>query len=353
MNHVLRALSRPDQSHASGGEAHSRYNRQWWYVQRPVDKLGAEHFEFRTAKVAPLQDNEILIRHHYLSLMPGNRAWMQRDTYVPMLTTGQVMPGRAIGEVLESKDPDYKPGDVVETMLGWQEYVVAHASVLTRRDKSVPMNHLLGVLGSSALTAYFGLFDVGQPRAGETLVISAAAGGVGSIVAQLGKIAGCRVIGIAGGEEKCAWLRDAIGLDGVVDYKAGPIEEALKQLCPDGPDLFFDNTGGPILEAMLPVMKIGGRIVCCGNTAQYDSPMPEHGPKGIPITLIARDLRMRGVLLMNYLNRRGEAEAALWRWTAEGRLKPIYYIVDGLENAPTAMIGLMAGANRGVSLVRI
>ncbi|MGB3865133.1 MAG: NADP-dependent oxidoreductase [Xanthobacteraceae bacterium] len=328
-------------------------NRQWWFVAPPEGKLTTRQFELRHSPAPSPQDGEVLVRHRYISLMPGNRAWMQRETYRSQLDPGQVMPGRALGEVLESRHAGFKKGDIVETNLGWQDYAAAPPSQLYKRDESRPIEHLLGVLGSSGITAYFGLLHVGRPRAGETLLVSAAAGGVGSFVSQLGKIAGCRVVGIAGGSTKCDWLTREVGIDHAVDYKADDFAKRLSAACPDGVDLFFDNTGGPVLEAALDAMKIGGRIVCCGNTAQYDSDVPESGPKGLPLKLIVKSLTMTGFVMHSYRQCWSEAEADIWRWFQEGRIKPFYHIVHGLENTPAALIGLLNGENRGITLVRI
>jgi NADPH-dependent curcumin reductase CurA len=328
-------------------------NRQWWFVAPPEGKLTTQQFELRQAPVPSPKEGEALVKHRYISLMPGNRAWMQRETYRSQLTAGRVMPGRALGEVVESRHSDFKKGDIVETNLGWQDYAVGAATQLYKRDASRPIEHLLGILGSSGMTAYFGLLYVGRPRAGETLLVSAAAGGVGSLVAQLAKIAGCRVVGVAGGSAKCEWLRREVGVDDTVDYKSGNLAEALRAASPDGYDLFFDNTGGPILEAALDAMKTGGRLVCCGNTAQYDSEVPQSGPKGLPLTLIVKSLSMTGFVMHNYRDRFSEAEANIWKWREAGRIKPFYHVVEGLENTPVALIGLLAGANRGMTIVRI
>lgn len=328
-------------------------NRQWWYVTPPKGKLSTDHFQLREVPVPDLEPGRVLVRHRYLSLMPGNRAWMQRPTYRSVLDPGQVMPGRTLGEVIASDAPGFAPGDVVEGGAGWQDYAVVSPRSLTKRPGGQPQEHLVGLLGTSGLTAYFGFLHVGRPRAGQTVLVSAAAGGIGSIVVQLARISGCRVVGVAGGPEKCAWLRQDVGVDATVDYKAGDLAGQLKTACPQGVDLFFDNTGGPVLEAALDAMKIGGRIVCCGNTAQYDGEAPAAGPKGLPLTLNVKSLTMQGFIVSNYLDRFGEAEANLWGWRQAGQLKPFYHLVEGLEQTPAALVGLLNGANRGMTIVRI
>jgi NADPH-dependent curcumin reductase CurA len=331
----------------------SNVNRQWLFAERPEGKLGVEHFGYRESAVPTPGPGQVLVRHRVLQLMPGNRSWMQRDTYRSPLETDQVMPGYAIGEVVASNDLSFKPGDVVETMLGWQDYALASAAALKRRDTPASMEDLMGLLGLSGLTAYFGLLHVGRPRAGETLLVSAAAGGIGSVVAQLGRISGCRVVGIAGGPEKCAWLLNEVGLDAVVDYKAGDLADALSAACPNGVDLYFDNVGGRILEAALDVLKFGGRIVCCGATAHYDSDTPSRGPLGLPLKLIVKSLTMHGFANYGYGAHEREAESNLLKWLSDGSLKTFYHIVEGLEKTPEALVGMMAGMNRGMLLVRV
>ena len=328
-------------------------NRQWWFVSPPRGKLTPQQFELRRVPDPVPAEGEALVRNLYISLMPGNRAWMQGETYRSQLATGQPMPGRALGEVVASNSPDFQKGDLVETNLGWQDCCVASAAQIYRRNAARPAAHLLGILGSSAITAYFGLLHVGRPRAGETILVSAAAGGVGSLVAQLAKIAGCRVVGVAGGPGKCEWLRTEVGVDAAVDYKADDFAAALHAACPDGADLFFDNTAGPVLEAALDAMKVGGRIVCCGATAQYDSETLPRGTAGLPLKLIVKSLTMTGFVMHNYRDQWPEAEARLWGWFEQGRIKPLYHIVEGLENTPAALIGLLAGENRGMTLVQV
>lgn len=323
-------------------------NRQWWYIALPDGKLGIEHFAFKSVPVPEPGAGEFLVRHLALSMMPGNRAWMQRKTYRDELAPGQVMPGRAIGRVVKSRSDHIREGDFVETQLGWQDYAVACPSEVIVRDKAKPVEHLLGILGSSGTTGYLGLFHVGRPRAGETLLISAAAGGIGSIVSQLGKIAGCRVVGIAGGPEKCRWITEVIGCDEAVDYKAPDLAGQIRRACPAGIDLFYDNTGGPILETVLGEIKDGGRIVCCGNTAEYDSKVPEAGPKGLPLSLIVKNLTMSGFTQMRFTKEKIEAHENLWRWYEQGKLKAYYHVMHGLEQAPAALIGMMRGENRGI-----
>ena len=206
---------------------------------------------------------------------------------------------------------------------------------------------LIGPLSVTGLTAYFGLLEVGQPKPGDTVLVSAAAGAVGTMVGQIAKLAGCRVVGTAGGQDKCDWLVRELGFDAAVDYKAGGVRRALAAACPDGIDVYFDNTGGPVLDAALSLMNLRGRIVCCGNVSQYDVEKPAPGPMAVPGLVVTKRLRMEGFIVMDFYDRRAEAEARLARWVAEGRIKAVVDIVDGLDKAPEALIGLFAGKNRG------
>ena len=224
---------------------------------------------------------------------------------------------------------------------------------LAKMPKVEPMTHLLSVYGIAGLTAYFGLLDVGKPKAGETVVVSAAAGSVGSIVGQIAKIKGCRVVGIAGGQEKCRWLTSELGFDAAVDYKDGPVFKALKAAAPDGIDIYFDNVGGDILEACLAQMNNRGRIACCGAISQYDGVPSASGPRGVPGLIVVKRLTMQGFIVMDYMERRNEALRDLQSWIASGTLKVQEDVIDGLENAPKALIGLLAGDNRGKRMIRL
>lgn len=328
-------------------------NRQWLLAEKPVERINATHFELIDTAIPEPMEGELLVQHLYLSLIPATRLWMHRATYREKLAPGEVMPGRALGRVIKSRSPAVREGALVETMKGWQDYCVCVPDEVVIRDGRWPAEHMLGILGTNALTAYFGLMHVGRPTAGETLLVSAAAGGVGSLVTQLGKIAGCNVVGIAGGKEKCDWLTETVGADAALDYKADEFSERLQEQCPGGVDLYFDNTGGMVLETALQAMRTHGRIVCCGNTSQYDSATPDRGPAGVPLTLILKGLTMRGFVMMEFLDKRAEAEERLWQWYGQEKLKPFYHLVEGLERAPETLVGLLAGANTGLTMVRL
>ena len=239
-------------------------NRQILLVETPKGKLGPEHFRLVEAPLPKPQEGEVLARVRYISLDAANRAWMQGATYRSAVEAGSVMAGGALAEIVESKSPALRPGDLVFADTGWQEYAVLPAKRAAKLPRLAPLTHLLSVYGIAGLTAYFGLLRVGKPQPGETVVVSAAAGSVGSLAGQIAKIKGCRVVGIAGGAEKCAWLTGALGFDAAVDYKAGPLPKALKAAAPDGIDVYFDNVGGDILETCLFQMRLRGRTACCG-----------------------------------------------------------------------------------------
>lgn len=245
-------------------------NRQVLLVEKPTGKLGPEHFKMSESAIPEPKDGEALLRVRYISLDAANRAWMHGATYRAAVETNTVMAGGGIAEVISSKAPGLVAGDIVFGDTGWQNFAAVPAKQLSKMPKLEPMTHLLSVYGIAGLTAYFGLLDVGKPKAGETVVVSAAAGSVGSIVGQIAKIKGCRVVGIAGGKDKCHWLTSELGFDAAVDYKDGNLFKALKAAAPDGIDVYFDNVGGEILEACLAQMNLRGRISCCGAISQYD-----------------------------------------------------------------------------------
>jgi NADPH-dependent curcumin reductase CurA len=328
-------------------------NRQILLVEKPVGKLGPQHFRLVEAAVPEPKDGEALLKVKLISLDAANRAWMHGATYRSALETNTVMAGGAIAEVVESKAPSLAAGDLVFGDTGWQDYAVAAARHLTKLPRVEPMTHLLSVYGIAGLTAYFGLIDVGRPQPQETVVVSAAAGSVGSIVGQIAKIKGCRVIGIAGGAEKCRWLTEHLGFDAAVDYKDGGLFKALRAAAPKGVDVYFDNVGGDVLEACLPQMNARGRIACCGAVSQYDGAPAAAGPRGVPGLIVVKRLIMQGFIVMDYFAERDRAIADLSAWVEAGKLKVEEDVIDGLENTPSALIGLLAGENRGKRMVRL
>ncbi|MBC7580375.1 MAG: NADP-dependent oxidoreductase [Tardiphaga sp.] len=328
-------------------------NRQVLLVEKPTRKLGLEHFKLVEGAMPEPKDGEALLRVHYISLDAANRAWMHGATYRAAVETNTVMAGGGIAEVIASNSPSLKPGDIVFGDTGWQDYAAVPAKHLTKMPRLEPMTHLLSIYGIAGLTAYFGLLDIGKPKAGETVVVSAAAGSVGSIVGQIAKIKGCRVVGIAGGKDKCDWLTSELGFDAAVDYKDGAIFKALRAAAPDGIDVYFDNVGGDILEACLAQMNLRGRIACCGAISQYDGAPSASGPRGVPGLIVVKRLTMQGFIVMDYMAKRDEALAELQAWVASGQIKVREDVIDGLENTPQALIGLLAGDNRGKRMIRV
>lgn len=296
---------------------------------------------------------QMLARIRAVSVDPAQRAWMNGKTYRPQLMPGELMPSFALAEVVESVLPKFEVGDILEGEFGWQDYVVVSPDAVRRRDKKQSIEHLMGVLNITGLTAYFGLLEVGRPRPGETVVVSGAAGAVGCIAVQIAKICGCYVVGIAGGPEKCRWLAEEMGADAVVDYKAGNLRQSLLTACPNGVDVYFDNTGGEILETILSIMNRNGRVACCGAVSQYDQIGGGTGLRGVPTELIFKRIRMEGFLAHDFFKDRGAAERALINWIRSGKLKAPVDVVNGLENAPQALIDLLAGRNLGKMLVRV
>src|ERR1700727_820994 len=337
-----------------GGHAMSEtINRQVLLVEKPAGKLGLEHFKMAEGTIPQANDGEALLRVRYISLDAANRAWMHGATYRAAVEANTVMAGGGIAEVVSSKSPDLAPGDLVFGDTGWQDYAAVPAKHLTKMPKGEPMTHLLSVYGIAGLTAYFGLLDVGKPKAGETVVVSAAAGSVGSIVGQIAKIKGCHVVGIAGGKDKCRWLTGELGFDAAVDYKDGATFKALRAAAPKGIDVYFDNVGGDILEACLTQMNNRGRIACCGAISQYDGAPSATGPRGVHGLIVVKRLTMQGFIVTDYMERRNEAIRDLQSWVAAGTLKVQEDVILGLENTPKALIGLLAGDNRGKRMIKV
>jgi len=327
-------------------------NTQIVLRERPTGALAESHFELRQGPVPSPGEGQLLVRSVLLSLDAANRAWMQGPTYKDAVNAGDVMHGGALGEVLESRAPGFRPGELVFGELGWQQYAAVDARAVQRCSAHRPLSHQLSVLGIAGKTAYHGLVHVAGIAAGETLVVSAAAGSVGSLVGQIGKLRGARVVGVAGGAEKCAWVVDELGFDACIDYKGEDVSAALARHCPGGIDVYFDNVGGPVLQAALFAMKLHGRIACCGAVSMYDGG-PITGPVGIPGLLVVKRIRMEGFIVMDFADRDAEAERELAAWTASGQLRVVEDVIDGLENAPRGLIGLLHGENRGKRMIRV
>lgn len=327
-------------------------NRQIILNELPDAELRASHFKLRANPMPILAEGEILVQTLYLSVDAANRAWMQGKTYREPLSTGDVMPGFLVGRVVESRCREIPAGRLVEFMGEWADYSAVAGKAVEVVPDINPVSHRLSALGTAGKTAYFGLLDVGRAITGETVVVSAAAGSIGTLVGQIGKIKGCRVIGIAGGAEKCAWLVDELGFDGAVDYKSDNLYRGLKSHCPDGIDVYFDNVGGTILETVIYQMNVKGRVVCCGAISQYDNAQPS-GPKNLPGMLVIKRIRMEGFIALDFLDHDTTASRELHDWINSGKLKVVEDIVVGLENAPSALVGLLKGRNRGKTIVRV
>jgi NADPH-dependent curcumin reductase CurA len=330
-------------------------NRQWRLAARPVGNFKDSDFKWTEEPVPDLKDGELLVHNQYISLDPTNRGWANAvDTYLPAVKLGDVMRGGAIGVVEESRNPAFKVGDHVSGLLGWQEYAISSGAGLAKLPEipGLPLTAHLGLFGHIGLTAYFGLLDVAQPKAGETLVVSAAAGAVGSLVGQIGKIVGCRVVGIAGSDEKCRWLTEDLGFDAAINYKKEKVFEALKRECPNGIDVDFENVGGEILDSILALINLGARISLCGMISQYNATDRMPGPSNL-FMLIVRRARMQGFLVSDYMGRAAEAMTALGGWLKEGKIKYRVDVVEGLEQTPRAVNKLFDGSNQGKLVVKI
>jgi NADPH-dependent curcumin reductase CurA len=328
-------------------------NRQFLLAARPVGMPKESDFRLVEAPIPALADNQIILRTKFLSVDPYMRGRMTGiRTYADPVDIGQLMVGGTVGEVVESKNPQFKPGDAVVGYWGWQEYAVSDGKGLRKLDPAAaPISTALGVLGMPGMTAYFGFLDICQPKPGETVVVSGAAGAVGSLVGQIAKIKGCRAVGIAGTDSKIAWLTGEIGFDAAFNYKTTQDYVAkLKELCPTGIDCYFDNVGGPVTDAVLPVLNVGARISICGQISQYNSAKPEPGVRPY-VYLLSKQARAEGFIITQFAPRFPEGIAQMAQWLREGKLKHREEIVRGFENAPRALIGVLSGANTGKMLV--
>jgi len=330
-------------------------NRQVRLKARPTGIPQTEHFEIVEAPVPALRDKEVLVRNEFLSVEPAMRGWVSAvANYATPVGIGEVMRSFSAGTVIASRHPGYAEGDHVMGMLGWQDYAVSDGSNITRKVKEtdLPLSLSLGVLGLNGVTAYFGLLDVGVPRAGDTVVVSTAAGSVGSAVGQIAKLSGCRTVGLTGGPEKVKLCTEAFGYDAAIDYKAENVPEALAAACPRGVDVYFDNTAGAISDAVMAQLAPGARVVICGTASISGWDPPPMGPR-VERHLLVKRARMQGFLIFDYQQRYEEAVARLAAWVREGRLRYREDIVDGIEHCPGAIAELYRGENLGKRLVRL
>jgi NADPH-dependent curcumin reductase CurA len=329
-------------------------NRQITLVARPVGEPQESDFALRETPVAEPADGEVLVRLLWLSLDPYQRGRMsEARSYAPPVELGAVMAGQGVGEVIESRAARFSPGDVVLGAFGWQEFAVAPAHSLRRVDPEVaPISTALHVLGMTGLTAYFGLFDVGRPVAGDTVVVSAASGAVGQVVGQLARLAGCRTIGIAGSPEKLDDLLSLYRYDAAVDYNDQNFGDSLKRACGDGVDVYFDNVGGTISAEIYKRLALAARVVICGQISEYNDTSPHGGPSSLRFLIVSR-ARMEGFLVTDYAHKYEPALERLAGWLRRGDLRYREDVVEGLERAPRAFIGLLRGENRGKLLVKV
>jgi NADPH-dependent curcumin reductase CurA len=328
-------------------------NRQVLLASRPQGWVTEDNFRIVDVPLTKPAAGEVLVKNDWLSLDPYMRGRMSdAKSYVPSVQIGEVMVGQTAGTVVESQDPAFRPGDAVVAPSGWQLYATLKAKALRRIDaKRAPASYYLGVLGMPGMTAWFGLTEVGKPKPGETLVVSAASGAVGSVVGQLARIMGARAVGIAGGKAKCDYVVNELGFDACVDYRAGDVAARLREACPDGVDVDFENVGGELLDTVLGAMNRHGRVVICGLIAEYNATEP-YGYKRLRSILVNR-IRMQGMIVFDWEARYGEAIEALAGYYAAGKLKTRESIVEGLDNAPRGLIGLLKGENFGKQLVKL
>jgi hypothetical protein len=330
-------------------------NHQFRLIARPVGAVKRSDFEYAEVPLRDPAAGELLVKLLYISLDPAMRGWMNdnKASYIPPVGIGEVMRALAVGRVVASNNPAFAVGDHVSGMLGVQEYAYSNGQGLNRVDPALaPLPVYLGTLGMPGLTGYFGLLDVGQPKAGETVVVSGAAGAVGTVVGQVAKIKGCRVVGIAGGADKCRYLVEQLGFDAAIDYKSEDVQQALQQHCPQGVDVYFDNVGGDILDAVLTRLARGARIVICGAISQYNNTTPVKGPANY-LSLLVNRATMKGLMVSDYYGRAGEAIRDMAGWLAAGKLKTREDIVDGLHTFPETFQKLFTGENNGKLVLRV
>ena len=328
-------------------------SREIRLVARPQGFPGEDLFEVAEAPIPEPAEGQLLVRNAYFSVDPYMRPRMNDvRSYVAPFTLGEAMIGGAVGQVAVSRNAAYPEGSWVTHSLGWREWALSDGSGMRRVDASVaPVSTALGVLGMPGLTAYYGLFDIGEPKEGETVFVSCAAGAVGSVAGQMAKIAGCRVIGSAGSEEKLAWLRE-LGLDAVFNYREQRVREALAELTPAGIDIYFDNVGGDHLEAAIGALRTHGRVVACGSISRYNDVEPTPGPRNM-FMVVTKRLRIQGYIISDNFDRFGAFYKQAVEWLREGRLQYRETVIDGIENAPRAFLGLLRGENIGKMLVKV
>ena len=332
-------------------------NRQWVLSSRPQGMVSKDNFEFRESELAELKEDQMLLKNLYFGFDPTQRGWLNdMKSYMPPVQIGEVMRSSTISQVIESNIPDFIEGDIVQGSFGWQEFAITDGKAgfmnASKIPDNIPPTASLSVYGVTGLTAYFGLLDVGEPNEGETVVISGAAGATGSVAGQIAKIKGCRVIGIAGGTKKCNWLTEEANFDAAIDYKSADLAETLKELCPNGIDVVFDNVGGEFLDTALTLINMNARIVLCGAISTYNNESPAPGPSNY-MSLVIMRAKMEGFIVLDYLDRFPEAISSLSNWVEEGKITYLEDIQEGIENAPDTLVRLFTGQNFGKQLLKI
>ena len=329
-------------------------NHRFTLASRPVGMPKRTDWAYSEETVRELREGELLIRVLFISLDPAMRGWMnQSRSYVPPVAIGEVMRALAVGQVVASRNPRFAIGKHISGTFGVQEYFISEGKGLIEVDPRVaPLPTFLNVLGMTGMTAYFGLLETGQPQLGDTVVVSAGAGAVGSVVGQIAKIKGCRAVGIAGGADKCRYLVTDLGFDAAIDYKSENVTEALRKSCPQGINIYFDNVGGDILEAALATLARGARVVICGAISQYNNTGPVQGPSNY-LSLLVNRATMKGMLVFDYADRYAEAAREMAGWMAAGKLKSREDIVEGLETFPDTLLKLFKGENLGKLILKV
>lgn len=332
-------------------------NRQWLLKTRPDREVGEEHFEFVESPIPTPKDGEVLVRNLYLSFEPAQRGWLNDvPSYVPPVKIGEPMRSAAVGRVIESKHPDYQEGDLVQGTFGWQDYVATDGGgmfPINKIPEGVPITYPLHIYGITGMTAYFGMTRIGEPKEGDVVVVSGAAGATGSVAGQIAKLKGCEVIGIAGGPQKCDWLVSKANFDSAIDYKNENVAQRLEELCKDKINIFYDNVGGPILDDVLVNMAIGARVVLCGgiSSGYHGKDLPP-GPKNY-MQLVIRRSKMQGFLVLDYLDQFSQGIEEMRGWVEAGKIHVEEDIADGLEKCPETLKGLFQGKNFGKQLLKI
>jgi NADPH-dependent curcumin reductase CurA len=329
-------------------------NHQFRLAARPVGMPKRDDWNYTSEPVGEPAEGELLVKVLYISLDPAMRGWMNEGkSYIPPVGIGEVMRAGAVGRVIASRNPGFAVGDCVYGTLGVQEYAMSNGKGLTKINAgSTPLPVFLGTLGMPGMTAYFGLLEIGQPKPDETVVVSGAAGAVGTVVGQIAKIKGCRVIGIAGGPQKCQYIESELGFDAAIDYKNADVKEMLRKHCPKGVDVYFDNVGGDILDAVLTQLARGARIVICGAISQYNNTGPIKGPANY-LSLLVNRASMKGMVVFDYADRYATAAKEMAGWMAAGKLRSREHVVDGLETFPETLLKLFKGENLGKLVLKV